>query len=139
MSDDKGSVWREWSPLLGETYTRELLRVRKGQYGWFAVGVILTLLMVGLIVVLANSVFVWPVAGLFVLLAVGSYIAGSLPLLRLGQRIARDLERTGHTLTHLPSIQNSFTFSKWLSANHLDAAELEAAAHSQPDGAGANA
>jgi hypothetical protein len=139
MSDDRGRVWREWSPLLGETYTRELLRVRKGQYAWFAVGVMLTLLMVGLIAVLSNSVFLWPVAGLFVLLAVGSYLAGSLPLLRLGQRIARDLEQTGHTLTHMPSIQNSFTFSKWLSANHLDAVALEAAARSRPDGAGANA
>jgi hypothetical protein len=139
MSDDKGSVWREWSPLLGETYTHELLRVRKGQYAWFAVGVMLTLLMVGLIVVLANSVFVWPVAGLFVLLAVGSYLAGSLPLNRLGQRMARDLEQADHTLTHLPSIQNSIAFSKWLSANHLDALALEAAARPRPDGAPANA
>jgi hypothetical protein len=91
--------------------------------------------MVGLIFVLAKSIFLWPVVGLFILLAVGSYLAGSFPLLRLGQRIARDLERTGHTLTHLPSIQNSFTFSKWLSANHLHAAELEAAARSGPEGA----
>jgi|GEM_PF-6499769 len=138
MSDHRGQVWTEWSPLLGERYTRELLRVRKGQYAWFAVGVAITLLMVGLVVVLANSVFLWPVTGLVILLTVGTFVAGSLPLLRLGQRIAGELEHAGHTLTHLPSIQNSYTFSKWLAANHLDAAALETAAAAGSDGTAAN-
>jgi hypothetical protein len=81
-------IWHEWRPLLGESYTRELIRIRRRQYLWFAVGVGLMLLMVGSIFALGNSAWLWAIVPSFVLLAVGSFLAGSLPLLALGKRMA---------------------------------------------------